>query len=63
MAMKEDLFLTGILDEDEVSNQSTTLEECKRVFRTVHLNTLYEPFLKHLEKYEPDYQNKVGKLF
>lgn len=48
--MKEDLFIVGILDEYEVSHHDIRLDEIKRVFDSIHLNTFYYPFLEILEK-------------
>ena len=47
--MKEDYFIVGILDEKEVSNQETKLDEIKRVFNTLNLGTFYYPFLENLK--------------
>lgn len=47
--MKEDYFIVGILDESEVSNQVTKIDEIKRVFTTLHLGTFFYPFLENLK--------------
>ena len=58
--MKSNPFITGILDESEVENQPTSLEEIAKVFSATHLQSFYDPFLKEFEKYVPNYREKPG---
>ena len=57
--MKEDYFIVGILDESEVSNQDTKLEEIKRIFNSLQLDTFYFPFLENLAKFMPDFHKTI----
>jgi len=60
--MKNNPFITRILDENEVENQIITLEETQRVFKATYLGPFFDDFLVELEKYEPKYRTKPGIL-
>ena len=55
--MKEDYNIVGILEESEVSYQETKLEEIKRIFSVLQLDTFYYPFLDNLSIFLPNYEN------